>query len=312
MPVGGQTAAVVRVVDLFNAPVQRPVRVHLWYAPGSCATSGAYSLCLDAGTRTDRIVFLSHGALGQADAYDWLGDGLAERGWLVAGISHYGESRAYGPETVDVTSVLRPWQRTEDISFALDQFSRRNPFTRAVSWDHVVMVGHSSGGQTAAALAGVIFDVRPLVAYCASTSAAADRGCLYGGDNESAPSSVDARFAAPQRDVRVIATVLLDPALGPAATEDSLRSISLPTLVIGAIDNDFLPFDAHARRYAALIPGARLVELNNGEGHFSFIDGCTHDAEAQGVPVCRDRPQVDRTSVHEGLLRSIAGFLAEL
>jgi predicted dienelactone hydrolase len=106
--------------------------------------------------------------------------------------------------------------------------------------------------------------------------------------------------------------VLLDPALGPAATVDSLRSVTVPTLVIGAADNDFLPFAAHARHYAEQIRGARLVALERGEGHFVFIDACGHDAEAQGVPLCRDREGVDRNRVHTELLASIAAFLDAL
>jgi predicted dienelactone hydrolase len=206
---------------------------------------------------------------------------------------------------------MRFWQRAEDVSFALNTLGNDNPFARDVNWKAAVMIGHSSGGQTAAALAGVILNMQQMREYCGTAAALGDLGCNF--STNAPPSYLSAnQIGRSYRDPRISALVLLDPALGPAATNDSLRGVTTPTLIIGARDNDFLPFDAHAARYAREIPLAELVSLENGEGHFVFMDSCSHDFAAQGVSLCRDRPGVDRTRVQSGLLARILVFLGGL
>jgi alpha-beta hydrolase superfamily lysophospholipase len=50
-------------------------------------------LCLADAAVTGKVLLFSHGAMGSADNYSWLGDGLAAAGFIVVGGNHYGESR---------------------------------------------------------------------------------------------------------------------------------------------------------------------------------------------------------------------------
>ena len=88
----------------------------------------------------------------------------------------------------------------------------------------------------------------------------------------------------------------------------SLARISIPVLVVGAVDNDFLPFEHHAARYARYIPSCSLVRLEDGEGHFVYLNACDSDLEANGVPLCRDRDGVDRDAVQERLRAEVGAF----
>jgi hypothetical protein len=83
--------------------------------------------------------------------------------------------------------------------------------------------------------------------------------------------------------------VAFDPALGPGHTDQSLRAIGIPTLIVGAVDNDFLPYEHHAGRYARLTQGAKHIPLANVEGHFVFLNEGQSDARANGVAIYRDR-----------------------
>jgi predicted dienelactone hydrolase len=113
------------------------------------------------------------------------------------------------------------------------------------------------------------------------------------------------------RDTRVTAIVELDPAAGPGHDAASLANVRMPVLIVGTEDNDFLPFTRHECHYAALLPNAALVTLRNGEGHFVYLNSCTSDLSANGVPLCRDRQGVDREAVHADLAaRILAFFLA--
>ena len=168
-------------------------------------------------------------------------------------------------------------------------------------------LGHSSGGATVVALAGGVFSPAAMQRYCASPEAAADRGCDYARTSNVAPAAETEPFDA--RDGRIRAVVALDPALGPGFDARSLEAIDIPVLVVGAVDNDFLPADMHARRIASAIPGCSFSPLDGGEGHFVFLDECDADLESNGVPLCVDRPGVDRAAVHEASRPGRRGFL---
>jgi len=292
----------------------RPVLIDLWYpaAPGAVEAERDYGMArgrsaLDAPVAdgAHALVLLSHGAFGAARNYTWIAERLARRGYVVAGISHYRESPAYGPETIDPAAAAQPWHRPRDCSFAIGHLLGHPRFGPRIDPARIGAVGHSSGGTTVMALAGALFDPEAMVRYCVSEGARLDRGCAYG---RGAPASVapapEARRS--HRDVRVRAIVALDPAVGPGHDPST---IAIPTHVVGAVDNDFLPYEAHAGRYARLTPGASLTQLTAGEGHFAFLDVCRWDREANGVPLCRDRAGVDRGQVHERLAGIIAGFL---
>jgi predicted dienelactone hydrolase len=256
------------------------------------------------------LVVLSHGAFGAAPNYAWLSEHLARSGYVVCGVSHFGESYLYGVETIDPRAAHDVGARATDCSFALDHLLGVDEFAGALDPSRIGAIGHSSGGATAISLAGGLFDLASILRYCASPAARGDKGCEYGGD----PGQPPLAFDVPPRshgDARVGAVVALDPALGPGFQATSLADISIPVHVVGAVDNDFLPIDRHAARYADLIPHSTFVRLEGGAGHFVFLNECHGEFEANGVPLCRDRPGVDRAAVHDDLKRAIRAFLDE-
>jgi len=111
------------------------------------------------------------------------------------------------------------------------------------------------------------------------------------------------------RDARVGAIVALDPAAGPAHDAASLADVRVRVLVVGSKDNDFLPFEHHAGRYARFLPNATLIGLDDGEGHFVYLNSCTSDLAANGVPLCVDRLGVDREKVHAKVAPKILAFV---
>ena len=51
--------------------------------------------------------------------------------------------------------------------------------------------------------------------------------------------------------------------------------------------------------------------LDQGEGHFIYLNSCDSTASANSVPLCRDRESVDREAVHGKIADSIIAFLHE-
>lgn len=306
--IGAEFQAKMNVLDLGTLETGRPSKINLWYPQGDCAESTA-SLCLADAAVTGKVVVFSHGSMGSANNYSWLGDGLAAAGFVVVGVNHFGESSIYGESSQDTRSTAFTWQRAQDISALLTRLAGEKIFQRDVDWSNVVAIGHSAGGQTAAMLAGAKFDLRQTAPYCDSASARADLSCNYSRQSANAPEQFIKLFNAGYQDTRVKKIVLLDPAVGSTVQQDSLRGIALPSLIVGAVHNDFLPWENHGARYVAGIAGVKTILLNGNEGHFVFIAPCRHNAQVMGVPLCEDRPGVDRTAVQRGLAPQIVDFV---
>lgn len=302
----GQVREVTR--DLGPADAARPMRVTLWYSEGPCLAD-TLKLCLAPSAVTHKVIVVSHGSMGASKDYSWIGRGLAGQGFIVVGLNHFGESRAYGAQTQNIRATGMAWERALDASRVLDALATLQPFDTPVAWDDAIVVGHSAGGQTAALLAGARFDLQALATYCRSGQASEDLSCGYARDVERAPSAFVSAFNGNYRDPRVRKIVLLDPALGPALVPASLQGSRIPTLVIGALHADFLPWNHHGARYTDAIPHARTLLLEGREGHFVFLSVCQNDVTVNGVPLCTDKPGVDRGAVHEQLLSSLVAFI---
>ena len=303
-----QFQAKMEVVDLGILDTGRPAKVNLWYPQGTCIDA-AVRFCLADSSVTNKVVVLSHGSMGSAADYSWLGESLASAGFVVVGVNHYGESSIYGRATQDQRSTAFTWQRAQDISALITKLAGERVFQRAVDWSSVIAIGHSAGGQTVSLLAGVRYDLRRLVEYCESNIGKVDLSCNYSRNAGRAPAAFVALFDANYQDTRVKKIVLMDPALGSALRQESLRAIALPTFFVGAIHNDFLPWESHGARYATGIPGSQRILLEGQEGHFIFLTPCRHTVKVMGVSLCEDRPGVDRTAVQLALAKGVADFV---
>lgn len=292
-------------IDLWYPAVPEAAETLFHYQPGSV---GKVALQADPAEGAAPLIILSHGVYGSARNYTWLTEALARRGFIVAGVSHFGESPVYGPETVDPAAGRRPWERPRDCTAALDFVLAHPSFGGAADPVRIGAVGHASGGAAALALAGAVFDPAAMREYCGSTVSQGDRGCREapGPGEEDTEQSGGAL-----RDERVRAVAALDPSLGPGHNARSLSRVQVPVHIVATVENDFLPFEHHAGRYARLIPGASLTPLAHGEGHFIFVDECSGEEHVGGVPVCRDRDGVQRSVVHARLAEILARFFTE-
>lgn len=252
---------------------------------------------------------MSHGAMGSARSYHWIGEALAQAGYLVAGVSHYGESMVYGAESVDPSAVLRHWERPLDITAALTLILQQGRYRDHIDVTRGIgFVGHSSGGATAMQLAGAHLNDDLMTDYCASEAAAQDRGCDYGDSADQAPPTVIEPPRQDFSDARLRAFVALDPALGPAFADFSEIAPATRMLIVGSVQNDFLPFKHHAGRLSERFPNARHHRLDQGEGHFIYLSECALYITVNGVPLCHDRAGVSRSAVHRKLAPLMVEF----
>ncbi|MDO6567057.1 hypothetical protein Q4561_08295 [Alteromonas sp. 1_MG-2023] len=316
-------------VDFFDQKANRPAKVKFWYQADTRACDA--KICLRSAQNKHKVAVISHGAFGSPNSMNWLGYALASQGWIVAGVAHYGESWVYGQDTIDPSVLQRFWQRPQEISFVIDSLTKSGLFNHSLETDDIVMFGHSSGGFTALAMAGAKLAAGKSEAYCMSEKAKDDKGCDYSAKKASSveSSSVNSSsvknstkplskemlekigiLQAQMKDERITSVIAFDPALGHAANEASLKAIKVPTLILGSVDNDFLPYETHAKYYADNIPNAKLVGVEQGAGHFIYIDDCNNDREVKGVPLCKDRDGVDRKALQKQLLNHVFQFIS--
>jgi len=301
----------METIDLGELATGRPSKINVWFPQGNCAKSSENTLCLADSAITDKAIIFSHGAMGSAVEYSWIGETLAASGYVVVGVNHFGESWVYGQDTINPRSTTFIWQRAQDISAVLDRLSKKDIFQKKVNWENIIAVGHSAGGQTAAMLAGATFDLKQLISYCDSEESKGDRSCNYGIDKASAPEAFLQKFSASQQDARIKMIVLLDPALGSGVKAESLHKIKLPSLIIGAKNNDFLPWPNHGLRYANNIPTAKSKLLTGQEGHFVFLTPCDNKIKVMDVPLCEDREGVDRKAIQQELSQYMLEFISQ-
>lgn len=307
---GGVGAAGYEQLQIRDETRDRPIHLDIWYPAASQEKEHNYGISKGnvaagvsvVGTRLP-IVLLSHGAMGAAANYSWLAEYLARRGYVVLGVSHFHESPAFGMDSLDPTSVSRFDERVKDLNFALDYLIDRSKFAANLDASRISLVGHSSGGSSVLMMSGVPFSVKSLDEYCRKNSSGNDKGCRY-------PRSGKVGELSIQPSIRTFgAIVAMDPAVGPGFTNDALRTLKVPTLIIGSAKDDFLPFDSHAGHIAREIKGSKLIKLDKDAGHFVFLDVCNLPIKVMGVPLCSDAPDIDRDSIHKSLAADILKFL---
>jgi predicted dienelactone hydrolase len=310
-------------VKLDDEERKRPVWLDLWYPADASAamTEVRYGLAKGTAARDANpadgartLIVLSHGAGGDGANYAWLSEHLAARGYLVAAVNHYGESRAYGLGALDRLAMFRTWTRPADVKFAVSSLFTDAKWGPRIRPDRIGGVGHSAGGHTLLVLAGADYDAAQMGRYCESDAARVDRGCQYARDLTAQDwTAIGTRPDGPlPTDARIAALFLMEPAMGPSFSDPALSRVTLPVRIVASKPGDFLPFDPHAARVARLLPSASLTTLERGEGHFVFLAECDLPIEVMGLPLCSDAPGVDRARVHQALAELATEFFVNV
>ncbi|KFC62382.1 putative LIPOPROTEIN SIGNAL PEPTIDE [Bosea sp. LC85] len=303
----------------------RPLQVSLWYP--------ADSRPAEQGTRTEIVgdnpafhglpvirdaapvshdlplVVLSHGHGGSWRNLSWLARELAAGGYVVASPDHPGTTTF----DMDPAQAAMLWERPHDLSRVIDAVERDATLAGKVDISRVAAIGHSLGGWTVAALAGARFDTKRFETDCRGNTS--PRACLLQGDLGLDRIELERDLADP----RLKAFVSLDLGLARGFTPESLASLRMPALVIGAgVDIGGLPPGLESGYLAAHLPKPSAISIEIPDAtHFSFVGLCKPDAVAfietvepgNGV-ICRDGGTRSREEIHRDIALRVIGFLA--
>jgi len=109
---------------------------------------------VDSATKLPLIIF-SHGYSGNQWTNTWFAEQLAENGYMVAIVRHYGNS--YCNMIPEICA--RPWNRPQDLSFVLDQLLQQPELQNYIDVSRIGAAGFSQGGVACMWLAGVQADL---------------------------------------------------------------------------------------------------------------------------------------------------------
>lgn len=286
----GEADVGYRTVEIsYAAPGQdepRTIPVEIWYpadASGSelatyevsgivdVESEAAYAGADVAIEGSAPLMVYSHGSGGQGLLGYAYGEHLASHGWVVVAPDHVGNTaldyaRGAGAPFVRITA-----DRPGDLGAVLDAAEAGELAGLDVDAASALVVGHSFGGYTALAMAGMRLDVQPFLDACDPVPEEDDDGSCDAIANEEVRAALDAGF----RDDRVAAIVPQAPALVSAALPDTLPAIDVPVLVQSGLRDQSTTHEQQAVPLWDGLDGASdvWVQLPDG-GHYSFVTIC--------------------------------------
>lgn len=255
------------------------------------------------------LVLVSHGMYGNIFNQAWLARELAQRGYIVAAVNHPGSSTFdRRPE-----ESRRLWERPADLSRLLDTLLADPDWAARINPARIAAVGHSLGGLTVMRIAGAASD---FVAHRERCAANAGISCQALAQLNIGHPEDFARLAASNRDERIGAVVSLDLGGTQTLSTESLASIDIPVMVVGAPRGEQLDQQRESLALASMLPAEQLQQLHVANtGHFDFLGLCTDRAlhilreeEPDDAMVCIDGQQ-PRAGRHAKFVEAIDEFL---
>lgn len=331
----------------------RELQATVWYpalnAGGQDQTTTYHYgvLALDGGALRDAapdaahgpypLVVFSHGSGGFRLQSLYLTEHLASYGFVVIAAEHPGNTLADALQGRDeVTGIVdnfatRPLDVLAEIDFMAGDGS---PLAGVVDADHVAVMGHSFGGNTALAAAGAQMDFSALRSWCADPTYTEIAPSSPEPDDLTIRQRVsvreivcflqnrDAEIAGlrgldtppdglwpPTTDPRIQAVVALAPWNAPIFGAEGLANITIPAMImVGSADRTtYPPRDAYAVYAGLSSADKRLVVFENAD-HLLFANACNSLMERAAFDSCSD-PVWDMDRAHDLINHMATAFL---
>jgi predicted dienelactone hydrolase len=233
-------------IDANLPPQQYTLLPGTYYESPSAAAATAESIATDGPFP---LVIYSHGSRGIRFLDSNYTEALASNGYIVAAPDHIGNTAVDQIAGSETSGTLTLFNRPNDVTRVIDAFLDPENiemvgFVANLNPSQIAVTGHSLGGFTAYAMAS-------------------------GYDNE------NGEFVA---DERVGAIIPLAPAAsGTLLNDERLASIGIPTLVLGATDDETTPIDPNVTRPWELTSSDLSYRLDlTAAEHGTFTDACTY------------------------------------
>jgi predicted dienelactone hydrolase len=274
----------------------------IWYpadAPETEAPLALYrqSVAPDAPVsgRNHPLVVISHGAGGSlSDHYD-TARALAQAGFVVAAITHTGDTRGDRSRALRITE--RPGQLARLIDYMTTGWSGRD----TVDSRRVGAFGFSSGGFTVLGAIGGEPDMTRVAPHCAQHPHFFDCSMQRISGAGSMPTTV----APVAHDPRIKSAVVAAPALGYTFEPMGLKDVSIPVQLWRAEWDTVLPQPYYAEVVHRLLPKAELHVVPAAD-HYDFMAPCSDALAKVAAPICPKT--IDRAAFHKTFNAAVVAF----
>jgi predicted dienelactone hydrolase len=259
--------------------------------------------------RQSPLIVLIHGSGGSADSMAWIATELAKRGVLVVAADHPTSSGG-DPERASIVEV---WTQPEDVSHLIDQLLESD-WKDFIDPKRIGVIGFSLGGAAAMSLAGTRFRIEQFVQFCQKHSDGACRALSH--HFEGRDSRFYYRANGDMTEHRIRAAAAIAPGFTESVTEESIRSLSTPLLLIVGLDDPQLPPATHITSAWNSLPAhSEIVEFDETQ-HFSFLPLCRDDAitvlaETGEEFVCQESGRKSREQIHQATIKILDQFFKD-
>jgi predicted dienelactone hydrolase len=269
-------------------------------ALGSLAVTAAESLpgvkdCLIKGNKLP-LVIISHGRGGWFGQHHDLNEALADAGFIVAAISHPGDSFGDDAQRESLSVwASRPADIVRLIDFMLNDWKDK----AVIDPDRIGFFGFSKGSFTGLVLAGADPDFVRVAQYCTNPTPFCE---------QVRSSDVPKDFS---HDPRIKAAVLADTAPTAGFTEANLANIKIPLQVWRSERGGYGADPEGTARIARSLPGDPDLHVVPA-GHYAFLAPCSPELAAAVPRICTDNPpDFDRAAFHREFDAGVVKFFSE-
>jgi predicted dienelactone hydrolase len=285
-------------------PGASPLQVGIWYPSDAAASPQQLALFTQnvavdgpvAGARLP-LILISHGTGGSLGGHYDTALALAEAGFVVAALSHAGDTYSDQSKLGQVGD--RPRQVERVLDYVLDAWPAHDRIDR----ERIGIFGHSAGGFTALVLLGAVPDFGRQRHYCVEYPE--DWGCRMAKERHivNAPPA-----SAWIHDPRIKAAVLAAPAIGQSFSREGLVKVGVPIQLWRAEDDRILPHPYHAQAICDALPEPPEYRIVPNAGHFDFLAPCNEALAQIATEICSEIPGFDRTAFHRDFNATVAEF----
>jgi len=313
----------------WDGAVGRPLAWSAWY-PAAATPSGRerpHPQFFDLGdvwadgAIADRdkfpVVMLSHGTGGSPESLGWLAHALAERGHIVIGPHHHGNT---GREPYRAEGFLCWWERAADMSVLLSRLAASGPFAGRLDLSAIHAIGFSLGAYTALALAGARTSMDQYQDWVTETGQTSTGPREFPDLVSQVPhlrqSSIAFRESWSRQgndftEARIKSAIAIAPPPPVRAFHAaSLQAITIPvTLITGEADIE-APSTICADWLVATNPHFDRISMGQDVGHYTFLGQPSGEVPEEAKFIFTDHPAVDRAAVHEAVVQTVLQKLA--
>jgi predicted dienelactone hydrolase len=287
----------------------KPLVIGVWYptdAPASPQPLLAFMQTVaPAGPVVGRrlpLVVMSHGNGGSYEGHYDTALALAHAGFVVAAISHTGDTWDDQSHATDM------WLRPAHIHRLIDYMLAEWPQHDRIDAGRVGMFGFSSGAFTALVVAGGVPDFSKIAPHCVDHPDFFDCQLIRKAGVDPTTRYAGLTASSWVHDPRVKAAVVAAPALGFTFGTEGLKNVRIPIQLWRDADDHILPHPYYAEAVRTALPNAPEFHLVDNADHFDFLAPCSDRLRQLAPQICISRPGFDRAAFHADFNAKVVAF----